>query len=154
MFELKTTFALVANYQYKENYGAHNWNGEGDCPQHWKPKGGYQDVVLEGISVQEVFEKDSYEWQKIVAENGEYGIHYRSNYVEYELINCTLVRLDESLVQEVRKHLEANLGEDFGYARYTYYNDFAFDWAVDILLDREQLRLGGNPLSYQSFKFM
>jgi hypothetical protein len=23
-----------------ENYGAHDWDGEGECPQHWKFKGG------------------------------------------------------------------------------------------------------------------
>ena len=26
--------------QYRENYGAHCWDGTGDCPQHWKFKGG------------------------------------------------------------------------------------------------------------------
>lgn len=26
--------------QYMENYGAHNWDGEGECPQYWKMKGG------------------------------------------------------------------------------------------------------------------
>jgi hypothetical protein len=26
--------------QYCENYGAHDWNGEGECPQYWKFKGG------------------------------------------------------------------------------------------------------------------
>jgi len=26
--------------QYMENYGAHDWDGLGACPQHWKFKGG------------------------------------------------------------------------------------------------------------------
>ena len=26
--------------QYMENYGAHDWDGEGACPQYWKFKGG------------------------------------------------------------------------------------------------------------------
>jgi hypothetical protein len=26
--------------QYMENYGAHDWDGKGECPQHWKFKGG------------------------------------------------------------------------------------------------------------------
>jgi hypothetical protein len=26
--------------QYMENYGAHDWDGEGACPQRWKMKGG------------------------------------------------------------------------------------------------------------------
>ena len=31
---------LVITTQHKENYGAHDWNGEGECPQRWKFKGG------------------------------------------------------------------------------------------------------------------
>jgi hypothetical protein len=26
--------------QYMENYGAHDWDGVGECPQYWKFKGG------------------------------------------------------------------------------------------------------------------
>ena len=26
--------------QYMENYGAHDWDGVGSCPQYWKFKGG------------------------------------------------------------------------------------------------------------------
>ena len=31
---------LVIDTQFQENYGAHDWDGEGACPQHWKFKGG------------------------------------------------------------------------------------------------------------------
>lgn len=31
---------LVIRTQYMENYGAHDWNGQGECPQYWKMKGG------------------------------------------------------------------------------------------------------------------
>lgn len=33
---------VIINTQYKENYGAHDWDGNGECPQHWKMKGGFQ----------------------------------------------------------------------------------------------------------------
>lgn len=33
---------LVITTQHYENYGAHDWDGEGECPQHWKAKGGNQ----------------------------------------------------------------------------------------------------------------
>ena len=36
---------LVINTQFMENYGAHDWNGEGECPQYWKMKGGSTYVV-------------------------------------------------------------------------------------------------------------
>lgn len=31
--------------QVYENYGAHDWDGEGECPQYWKAKGGNDYVV-------------------------------------------------------------------------------------------------------------
>lgn len=34
------TFRIVLTTQVYENYGAHCWDGEGECPQYWKAKGG------------------------------------------------------------------------------------------------------------------
>jgi len=31
---------FVIRTQFMENYGAHDWDGTGECPQHWKFKGG------------------------------------------------------------------------------------------------------------------
>lgn len=36
---------LVIQTQYCENYGAHTWDGKGECPQYWKFKGGETYVV-------------------------------------------------------------------------------------------------------------
>ena len=36
---------LVIQTQIKENYGAHDWDGKGECPQYWKFKGGNTYVV-------------------------------------------------------------------------------------------------------------
>lgn len=36
---------LVIYTQIRENYGAHDWDGEGECPQYWKNKGGEVYVV-------------------------------------------------------------------------------------------------------------
>ena len=36
---------MVINTQYCENYGAHDWDGEGQCPQAWKNKGGSTYVI-------------------------------------------------------------------------------------------------------------
>jgi hypothetical protein len=36
--------------QIQENYGAHDWDGVGECPQYWKFKGGNDYMVpLEGF---------------------------------------------------------------------------------------------------------
>ena len=31
---------ILIQTQYEENYGAHDWDGKGKCPQGWKMKGG------------------------------------------------------------------------------------------------------------------
>lgn len=36
---------LLIQTQVLENYGAHDWDGEGECPQYWKAKGGNDYVV-------------------------------------------------------------------------------------------------------------
>lgn len=36
---------VIIYTQYRENYGAHDWNGEGECPQYWKNKGGDSIIV-------------------------------------------------------------------------------------------------------------
>ena len=37
---------LVIRTQYMENYGAHDWDGTGACPQYWKFKGGSEYKVV------------------------------------------------------------------------------------------------------------
>ena len=46
---------LVILTQYRENYGAHDWSGEGDCPQYWKNKGG-ETYVVEGVDANKAIE--------------------------------------------------------------------------------------------------
>jgi hypothetical protein len=36
---------LLIQTQVYENYGAHDWEGVGACPQYWKAKGGSDYVV-------------------------------------------------------------------------------------------------------------
>ncbi len=36
---------LLIQTQIEENYGAHCWDGTGDCPQYWKMKGGNEYVL-------------------------------------------------------------------------------------------------------------
>lgn len=39
---------LLITTQVYENYGAHDWDGEGECPSYWKAKGG-NDYVIRGV---------------------------------------------------------------------------------------------------------
>lgn len=43
---------LAIYTQYMENYGAHDWDGVGECPQYWKAKGG-STYVVENLSVEQ-----------------------------------------------------------------------------------------------------
>lgn len=36
---------LIIYTQVYENYGAHDWDGRGECPQYWKAKGGNEYVI-------------------------------------------------------------------------------------------------------------
>lgn len=36
---------IVIHTQIRENYGSHDWDGKGECPQYWKMKGGNTFIV-------------------------------------------------------------------------------------------------------------
>ena len=36
---------IIMGTQFNENYGAHDWDGSGECPQYWKAKGGSEHLV-------------------------------------------------------------------------------------------------------------
>ena len=61
---------LVIQTQFKENYGAHDWDGKGECPQYWKFKGG-DTYVVENLTSTQI--------QKIV----DNGIPTLSKLIEY-----------------------------------------------------------------------
>ena len=44
---------LIIDTQHRENYGAHDWDGTGECPQYWKNKGGAI-YVVENLSSAQV----------------------------------------------------------------------------------------------------
>ena len=46
---------LLITTQVYENYGAHDWDGVGECPQYWKAKGG-NDYVVKNVNVNTVTE--------------------------------------------------------------------------------------------------
>lgn len=49
---------LVIRTQYRENYGAHDWDGKGACPQYWKNKGG-ETYVLD-VSMEQALDSEFY----------------------------------------------------------------------------------------------
>ena len=41
---------FIIQTQVRENYGAHDWDGKGECPQSWKNKGGEEYIYFNCLS--------------------------------------------------------------------------------------------------------
>ncbi len=67
---------VVITTQYMENYGAHDWDGEGSCPQYWKCKGG-STYVVPNLSQEEA---DSFDKESVLPLI-EYSSEYSKEYV-------------------------------------------------------------------------
>lgn len=68
--------------QVEENYGAHDWDGKGSCPQYWKMKGGNDymfDLGSAGRS-EEVLDELAEMFRKQIEESNE---GYREYIVSY-----------------------------------------------------------------------
>ena len=46
---------LLISTQVHENYGSHDWDGVGQCPQYWKAKGG-ADYVVKNVDINKATE--------------------------------------------------------------------------------------------------
>jgi len=69
---------LVIMTQCQENYGAHNWDGKGECPQYWKNKGG-EIYVVNGIPA------DQDEFAKLIDKVVAYASRDDVGYKEYPI---------------------------------------------------------------------
>jgi hypothetical protein len=75
--------------QDQENYGAHDWDGEGEVPQYWKSKGGTDYIVdVEGFRWNDTFAEKNIrmivdELRFIIDESNDY---YRSSILGYEIV--------------------------------------------------------------------
>ena len=63
--------------QTLENYGAHTWDGTGDCPQYWKAKGG-ETFVVAGLSVADALDAQQIvnQIRSLVEQDSEYFREY------------------------------------------------------------------------------
>lgn len=72
----------VIQTQFYENYGAHDWDGEGICPQRWKPKGG--DTYVIDLSIRQA--QDAEFWTHVYSH-----IEHSSDYARETIIGETIV---------------------------------------------------------------
>jgi hypothetical protein len=76
---------LLITTQIQENYGAHDWDGEGACPQYWKFKGGNDYKYALGSvlpNAEHLSELVAY-FASRIEENNEY---YRNNIIGWEIV--------------------------------------------------------------------
>jgi len=74
---------LLIQTQVYENYGAHDWDGEGECPQYWKAKGG-SDYVIKN------FKKFNQVTETVMAVRGQIEQdteYYRESIINWELVS-------------------------------------------------------------------
>lgn len=69
---------LVIHTQHKENYGAHDWDGVGECPQYWKFKGGNTYVVrdLSSAHINKIADQGIPTLTKLIESKSEYFEEY------------------------------------------------------------------------------
>ena len=72
---------LLITTQVYENDGAHDWDGEGSCPQYWKAKGG-SDYVVKKINVNKVTETVMGVRGQIECDNE----HFRETIIGWEIV--------------------------------------------------------------------
>ena len=150
---METTFIVVAFYQVCENYGAHAWDGEGECPQYWKDKGGCERVVA-ARSLSEVTDMSPKDYELLVRDNSEYGLGDYNEYYQHIYMGYELCEISEAKLREMEEYLRnADEREDLGYLRYCWKEgEKHFDALTDILRQRGVLTVEGNRYAYQSFK--
>ena len=74
---------IVVETQHRENYGAHDWDGTGECPQHWKCKGG-STYLINNVSIAQSL--DTQFWDTI-----RNTIHKVDDYFEEYIVGLELV---------------------------------------------------------------
>ena len=73
---------LLITTQVYENYGAHTWDGKGECPQYWKAKGGSDYVVKKFKDFNAVTETVMALRSQIESDND----HFRETIINFEVV--------------------------------------------------------------------
>lgn len=83
---------ILIETQYKENYGAHDWDGTGECPQYWKFKGGSEIIVK--VNGFRFYDDMANRKAEMVVDSLRNKIEYKTNYAEEYIIGWSFVEDD------------------------------------------------------------
>jgi hypothetical protein len=87
---------LLITTQVYENYGAHDWDGTGECPQYWKPKGG-SDYVIRNV--------DECDMVEVIVDRVRSQIEESSDFFSETILGYRVVA-DDYLTEFERSQLE------------------------------------------------
>jgi hypothetical protein len=91
---------IVISTQFRENYGAHDWDGTGECPQYWKFKGGSEyiiDNIQEHVKLNDFFGKKC----EMIVDSIRPKIEHKSEYAEEYILGWTIE--EDSYLSEFEK---------------------------------------------------
>lgn len=79
---------IVLHTQIHENYGAHDWDGKGQCPQYWKAKGGESYEVQQELTWDEAANASLVKSlvEKAIAKVSRKSDHYEERVIDWELV--------------------------------------------------------------------
>jgi len=80
---LAITYTVTAIFDYRENYAANDWDGEGHCPQCWKCKYGDDILVADGITQEMLDDAAFMETLYGMAREHDYGNDYATNWFSH-----------------------------------------------------------------------
>jgi len=103
-----TTFRIVLHTQIYENYGAHDWDGQGECPQQWKAKGGseYHQPIGDANAVLALGEKGIARLVKEMAKKvAQYDDYIDEWFIAYSVVPSTERTEEEQDIHECREWL-------------------------------------------------
>jgi len=90
---------LLITTQTQENYGAHDWDGVGECPSYWKFKGGqdYKYSLGSTLRSDETLAEIVEHFRAEIEEDNDY---YRNHIIGYQVV------ADDYLTEFERSQLE------------------------------------------------
>lgn len=135
---------IVIQTQIRENYGAHDWDGTGACPQYWKFKGGNTYVVpnLNSVQVMKIKEQGVPTLTALIEE--------RNDSFEEYILDWSILDDDAVVCEEWETPFELFWEQGRWVARRTVKNDEYGYMRQDIAAKTEQYEMlfGGGRENY------
>lgn len=108
-----TDFVLIGIFQTRENYGAHNWDGNGSCPQAWKFKGSVEHIL--GSLTDEEISNIGSDGIRELASFASKSFEEFNDYFESYIIDYVFVHVNSDLVNKVSNLIPEYPNDPYAY---------------------------------------